>query len=84
MTRISKTLVGVEVSINTSLNVGGPIVQTPLQALDVLRRARALSGLILISADDEAWLTWHALRSGPKDGGRELLAWHRAHSQERD
>ena len=75
--------VGVEVSINTSLNVGGPIVQTPLQAFDVLRRARALSGLILISSNDEAWLAWHTLQSGPKDGGQELLAWHGAHRQEK-
>src|SRR5580704_7747293 len=62
--------VGAEVSINTSLNVGSPMAQTPLQALEVLRRARALSGVILIAADGDTWIAWHKVVSGSKDGGR--------------
>ncbi|MFO1111317.1 MAG: carbamoyltransferase C-terminal domain-containing protein [Bradyrhizobium sp.] len=32
--------VGVEMSVNTSFNVAGPIAQTPQQAIDTLRRSR--------------------------------------------
>ena len=41
---------GVEASVNTSLNVAGPIVQTPHQALQALRRSRAMDGVLLIAA----------------------------------
>ncbi len=51
--------VGVEVSVNTSLNVGSPIVQTPEQALGALERAQALSGLVMVADDGEAWFVWH-------------------------
>ncbi len=46
---------GVEVSVNTSLNVGSPIAQTPLQAIKVLRRATGLYGLLLVGADGQAF-----------------------------
>ena len=68
---------GVEVSVNTSLNVAGPIVQTPQQALDTLRRSKAMDGVLLIGADGEAWLAWHAVTAPPKDGGRRLGEWVR-------
>jgi carbamoyltransferase len=67
---------GVEVSVNTSLNVGSPIFQTPAQALGALKRARALSGLLLVGAEGEVMLAWHTALEGSKDGGRQLLAWH--------
>jgi carbamoyltransferase len=57
--------VGVEVSVNTSLNVGSPIVQTPAQALVALKRARALSGLVMIAADGQAWFAWPAAAPCP-------------------
>ncbi len=66
---------GVEASVNTSLNVAGPIVQTPRQALDALRRSRAMDGMLLIGAADEAFLAWHTATIGPKDGGYRLRAW---------
>lgn len=65
--------VGVEVSVNTSLNVGTPIVQTPSQALDVLRRAKALTALILIGHEGDTFLAWDTSASHPKDAGRRLL-----------
>ena len=43
--------VGAEVSVNTSLNVVGPIVQTPEQALEALRRTKAMDGLLLIGEE---------------------------------
>src|SRR5260221_14628710 len=55
--------VGVEVSVNTSLNVGSPIAQTPSQALAAMKRARALSGMVMIAADGQAWLAWRPQKS---------------------
>jgi carbamoyltransferase len=66
---------GVEVSVNTSLNVAGPIVQTPQQALEALRRSKAMDGVLLLGAEGGAYLAWHAVTTPPKDGGRRLSAW---------
>jgi carbamoyltransferase len=66
---------GVEVSVNTSLNVAGPIVQTPQQALEALRRSKAMDGVLLIGAEGAAYLAWHAVTTPPKDGGRRLGEW---------
>lgn len=66
---------GVEVSVNTSLNVASPIVQTPAQALETLKRARGLTGLLLIGRSGDAFLAWHAIDQPPKDAGRQLRRW---------
>jgi carbamoyltransferase len=66
---------GVEVSVNTSLNVAGPIVQTPQQALEALRRSKAMDGVLLIGAEGAAYLAWHAVTAPPKDGGQRLGEW---------
>jgi carbamoyltransferase len=68
---------GIEASVNTSLNVAGPIVQTPGQALDALRRSRAMDGLLLIGAEGSATLAWHNVTRSPKDGGQRLHEWLR-------
>jgi carbamoyltransferase len=68
---------GVEASVNTSLNVAGPIVQTPQQALEALRRSKAMDGVLLIGAEGDAYLAWHAVTTPPKDGGRQLREWLR-------
>lgn len=47
---------GVEVSINTSLNIGSPIVQTADQAIALLSKAKALDGLVMISDTQDVWL----------------------------
>lgn len=51
--------VGVELCVNTSLNVGSPIVQTPRQAMAALARARGMDGLLLAGADGTATWAWH-------------------------
>jgi carbamoyltransferase len=66
---------GVEASVNTSLNVAGPIVQTPQQALEALRRSKAMDGVLMVGAEGGAYLGWHAETAPPKDGGRRLGAW---------
>lgn len=53
-----KSRIGVEVSVNTSLNVGSPIVQTPRQALEVLRRAQGIDCMFLISEEGGAYMVW--------------------------
>jgi carbamoyltransferase len=50
--------VGVEASVNTSLNVGAPIAQTPEQAIATLKRARGMDGLLMIGSDRHATLVW--------------------------
>jgi carbamoyltransferase len=49
---------GAEASVNTSLNVGAPIAHTPAQALDTLKRARGMDGLLMIGEDSQATLVW--------------------------
>lgn len=48
--------IGAEVSINTSLNVGGPIVQTPEQALNALRKSGGMGGIMMIADSGEAFM----------------------------
>ncbi len=67
--------VGVEVSVNTSLNVGAPIAQTPAQALETLRKSRGMHGIFMIAETGEAYVAWHAVETGAKDGGRALRRW---------
>lgn len=74
--------VGAEVSVNTSLNVGGPICQSPSQALATMHRAKALTGLVMISDEGDAFLAWHAVETKFKDSGRQLQAWVAEHSAE--
>lgn len=70
--------IGAEVCVNTSLNVGAPICQTPVQALETLRRSKGMHALLMIADDGEAFLVWHKLVAAPKDGGETLMAWVRA------
>ena len=74
---------GVELAVNTSLNVGAPIAQTPEHALETLHRARGMDGLVMIGADGQAFLVWHAVRTGAKDGGERLRGWLGAWEEER-
>ncbi len=50
--------VGVEASVNTSLNVGAPIAHTPAQAVETLKRAKGMDGLLMIDAERRATLAW--------------------------
>src|SRR6202165_3822087 len=59
--------IGVEISVNTSFNVAGPIAQTPQQAIDTLRRSRGLDVMFLVADDDAVHAVWHG---GTRDSGR--------------
>ena len=43
--------IGIELSVNTSFNVAGPIAQTPQQAIDTLRRSKGLDVVVLVAGD---------------------------------
>ena len=51
--------IGVEISVNTSFNVAGPIAQTPQQAIDTLRRSRGLDVVLLVASDGAVYAAWH-------------------------
>jgi carbamoyltransferase len=59
---------GVEVAVNTSFNVGGPIAQTPVQAIDTLRRAKGMDGVFMISEEGTALVVW--MKTGVEAGDR--------------
>ena len=59
--------IGVEMSVNTSFNVAGPIAQTPSQAIDTLRRSKGLDAVLLVASDGAVYAAWHG---GTRDSGR--------------
>src|ERR1700687_3152871 len=59
--------IGVEISVNTSFNVAGPIAQTPSQAIDTLRRSKGLDVVLLVASDGSVYAAWHG---GKRDSGR--------------
>lgn len=68
--------IGVEVAVNTSFNVAGPIAQTPRQALDTLRRSKGLDAVLMFSAEGPVFAALHG--DAAQSGGRFrqwLSAW---------
>jgi len=59
--------IGVEISVNTSFNVAGPIAQTPQHAIDTLRRSKGLDVVLLVASDGAVYAAWHG---GERDSGR--------------
>lgn len=73
-----KRRIGVAVSVNTSLNLGSPIVQTPAQALGIFRRSRGMDGIVMISEEGMAYLAWPGPGVQPVDSRvPDLLRTHR-------
>ncbi len=67
--------IGVEISVNTSFNVAGPIAQSPHQAIDTLRRSKGLDAVLMVADDGTVTAAWHG---GERDSGRFtgwLLEW---------
>ena len=67
--------IGVEVAVNTSFNVAGPIAQTAQQAVETLRRSKGMDAVLMFADDGGAYLAWHAVDAPPKDGGLRLRRW---------
>lgn len=70
-----KKYLGVELAVNTSLNVGTPIVHSPSQTIKALHRSKGLTGLFMIEENGDAYLVWHNIIKTPKDGGAKLTEW---------
>ena len=56
--------IGVEVAVNTSFNVAGPIAQTPAQALDTVRRSKGLAAVLMFSNEGPVFAALHAGAGG--------------------
>ncbi len=69
--------IGVEMSVNTSLNIGSPIVQTPRQAVVALKRSKGMVGIVMIGDDGQACIAFHNSEGEHKDGGKKLNALYR-------
>ncbi len=52
--------IGVEVAVNTSFNVAGPIAQTPQHAIDTLRRSRGMDAVLVFTEEGDVFALWHA------------------------
>ncbi len=65
--------IGVEVAVNTSFNVAGPIAQTPAQALATLRRSQGLDAVLMVSAEGPVFAALHGGAGG--DGGKRFRQW---------
>ena len=63
--------IGVELSVNTSFNVAGPIAQTPQQAVETLRRSAGLDVVLMVASDGGVTAAWHG---APRDSSR-FTAW---------
>jgi carbamoyltransferase len=64
--------IGVEIAVNTSFNVAGPIAQSPAQALDTLRRAVGMDGVFLFAREGPVFLAWTPARACV---GGQIRAW---------
>jgi carbamoyltransferase len=67
--------IGVEVAVNTSFNVAGPIAQTPEQAIDTLRRSKGLDAVLMFAAEGAVFAALH--KTAAQDGAR-FRGWLRA------
>jgi carbamoyltransferase len=63
--------IGVQMSVNTSFNVAGPIAQTPQQAVWTLQRSSGLDVVLMGASDGIVFAAWHG---GERDSGR-FSAW---------
>jgi carbamoyltransferase len=71
--RAMQRWVGVEASVNTSLNVGAPIAHSPEHAVATLGRARGMDGLLTIGDDGLTTIAWLEDRTDAKDRLMESL-----------
>ena len=65
---------GEEVAVNTSFNVGGPIAQTPEQAIETLRRAKGMDAVVMIAQEGAAYAMWR--KGQGEDGGDRFQRWY--------
>jgi len=62
--------IGVEVAVNTSFNVGGPIAQTALHAVETLRRSKGMDAVMMFAEEGPVFAIWHRRAEQTSAGGR--------------
>lgn len=62
--------IGVEVAVNTSFNVAGPIAQTAQQAVETLRRSKGMDAVLMFADDGQVFAAWHAQAAGKPETPR--------------
>jgi len=62
--------IGVEVAVNTSFNVAGPIAQTVGQALETGRRAKGMDAVMIFSVEGPVFAAWLGGAEASRDRGR--------------
>jgi len=68
--------IGVEVAVNTSFNVAGPIAQTIPQGIDTLRRSKGMDALLIVAEEGPVFAAWH--RRQQAAGGSRFQRWFEA------
>ena len=53
--------IGVEVAVNTSFNVGGPIAQTASQAVETLRRSKGMDAVLMFAEEGSVFAASHGV-----------------------
>jgi carbamoyltransferase len=66
--------IGVEVAVNTSFNVAGPIAQTPQHAIDTLRRSRGMDAVLMFTDEGDVYALWHG-DAGQSAGRARFRRW---------
>ncbi len=62
--------IGVEVAVNTSFNVAGPIAQTASQAIETLRRSKGMDAVMMFAEEGPVFAAWHRPAGEAHNGGR--------------
>lgn len=69
--------IGVEVAVNTSFNVAGPIAQTAVQAIATLRRSKGMDAVLMFSEEGPVYAAWHGGGAEAEKGGGRFRHWLR-------
>ncbi len=73
--------IGLAMAVNTSLNLGTPLVETPAQAAHMLTKSPGLGGILFLSDDGAPIFVWRRqddeTPSGRPSGRHWVDAWHR-------
>ncbi len=67
--------IGVEIAVNTSFNVAGPIAQTPVQAIETLRRSKGMDAVFLFSEEGPVFAAWHGGTAETREDGGRFRKW---------
>jgi carbamoyltransferase len=67
--------IGVEVAVNTSFNVGGPIAQTASQAVETLRRSKGMDAVLMFAEEGPVFVASHGVARDAGHFGKWLSEW---------